>query len=425
MRMPGSPSGVVRSSPGACGAPTVVTPPRCSETSASGNAARRASSGALTCGGVTNALPPPWVKGSTALWPMRAMRPRSAGSIGSSAPSLRSTTVERAAASVRRSTTSSPAGSSVAPLTSKGSVSPARPLSAPTRSARRTMRATLSSMTASGTRPSRTAARSPSAHGPPGPGITRSRPAERRLDRGLRGQPVADHDAVEAPLALEDPVQQRAVRGGGLGHAVAGEAVVGGHDGPHARVDDGLERREVDLAERALVDAGEVLGAVGLGLVADEVLDAGGDALLLDGPDEGDREARGEERVLREALEVAAAHRAALQVDHGREDHVDGLASGLAGHQRAEAGLQLDVPRGGGRRRRGELRRGQAVVAGAAHADRAVGHRHGPQADLGDGAEGPGGGAGEQCDLLVEGERGGDGDGVEGRRRGDRLGAGR
>ena len=36
MRMPGSPSGVVRSSPGVSGAPTVVAPPRCSETSAPG-----------------------------------------------------------------------------------------------------------------------------------------------------------------------------------------------------------------------------------------------------------------------------------------------------------------------------------------------------------------------------------------------------
>ena len=204
------------------------------------------------------------------------------------------------------------------------------------------------------------------------------------------------------------------MRRGGLVDAVAREAVVGGHDRPDAGVDHRLERREVHLAQRALVDAREVLGAVGLGLVADEVLDAGGDALLLDRVDEGDGEARGEERVLDEALEVPAADRAALQVDHRREDHVDGLASGLGGHQRAEARLQVDVPGGGGGRGRRQLRGRQSVVAGAAHADGAVGHGHGAQAELGDRTKGPGGGAGEQRDLLLEGERCGDGDGVEG-----------
>ena len=107
------------------------------------------------------------------------------------------------------------------------------------------------------------------------------------------------------------------MRRGGRVDAVAGEAVIGGHDRPDARVDDRFERREVHLAQRALVDAREVLGAVGLGLVADEVLDAGGDPLRLDRVDEGDGEPSREERVLRQALEVPATHRAALQVDPG------------------------------------------------------------------------------------------------------------
>ena len=278
------------------------------------------------------------------------------------------------------------------------------------------MRATLSSMTASGTRPSRTACEEPLGPRPAGAGHHEVESAERGFDGGLRGEPVADHDAVEAPLVLEHAVEQRAVRGRRRVDAVAGDAVVGGHDGPDAGVDDGLEGCEVHLAQRALVDAREVLGTLGLGLVADEVLDGCRDALLLDRRDERDREPGREQRVLGEALEVAPADGAALQVHDGREDHVDGLAARLGGHERAEAGLQVDVPRRGGRRGCGQLCGGLVVVARAAHADRAVGDRDGAQAELGDGAERPRGGAGEQRDLLLEGKRGGALD--------DRLGAG-
>ena len=74
--------------------------------------------------------------------------------------------------------------------------------------------------------------------------------------------------------------------------------------------DDRLERRQVELAQRALVDLGVDGHALGLGVVGDEVLDGGADAAGLHALDVGDADPAGEERVLGEALEVAAAVRA-------------------------------------------------------------------------------------------------------------------
>ena len=277
--MPASPSGVESSSAGARGAPRVVTPPRCSVTSASGNACRSAASGSDTCGGVTKALPPPWVNGRTALCPMSAMRPRIDGARGRMPSSLPSTTVERAAASVRRATTSSSAGCSVAPLRVERH-----------RLARRAAEGADAFGEAQDPRdllvddglgdPSvLDGGEEVVGPRPAGAGHHEVEAAERGFDRRLGREPVADDDAVEAPLALEDAVEERAVRGRRGVDALAGEPVVRGHDRPHAGVDDRLERCQVDLAQGALVDPREVLGAVGLGLVADEVLDARGDAL--------------------------------------------------------------------------------------------------------------------------------------------------
>jgi hypothetical protein len=54
-----------------------------------------------------------------------------------------------------------------------------------------------------------------------------------------------------------------------------------------------LERCQVQLAKRALVDAGVDGEPLGLGVVADEVLDGRGDALGLDALDVGGGEDRG------------------------------------------------------------------------------------------------------------------------------------
>ena len=77
----------------------------------------------------------------------------------------------------------------------------------------------------------------------------------------------------------------------------------------------GLERHEVQLAQRALVDLAGDRHPLELGVVGDEVLDARGDPLGLQAADVADGDARREVRVLAHALEVAAADRRAVQVD--------------------------------------------------------------------------------------------------------------
>ena len=283
-----------------------------------------------------------------------------------------------------------------------GGVAASTSSSAPTRAASRSRRRTLSSTAASLTRPSRTACDELVAPRP-----CRARHGE--VQRGVAGAlgrprrvPVGHDDAVEAPLVLEHVAQQRA-----LGHRRAVDAVVGGHDGPGARVgDDRLERRQVQLAQRALVDAGVEREALGLGVVGDEVLDRRADALGLQAAHVGGADARGEQRVLAEALEVPAAERRAVQVDRRRQQDVDALAPALGGQQAPEA---LDPPfvprrRQGGRRR--DVGRGLALVpAHAAHPGRAVGGDERAQPDVGLGVQRPEIGARQQAHLLLEAQR--------------------
>ena len=126
-----------------------------------------------------------------------------------------------------------------------------RSSSAPVRASRRSRRRTISSSTASGTSPRRTAAASSAPKWRGGPGISRSSPLFARRHAVLRAEPVRDHDAVEAPLVAQDPVQQRCMRGAGR----PVQAVVGGHQRPRAGLAHRrLEGRQVELAQRARID---------------------------------------------------------------------------------------------------------------------------------------------------------------------------
>ena len=130
-------------------------------------------------------------------------------------------------------------------------------------------------------------------------------------DDGRGGHPVAHHDAVEAPLVLEHPGEQRAVLGSGRGGGAVVDPGVRAHDRPRlGLVHELLERRQVHLAQRLLVDARQVGGALRLGVVGDEVLDAHPDAAVLRGAHHVHRDGAGEQRVLGVALEVPAADRA-------------------------------------------------------------------------------------------------------------------
>ena len=93
----------------------------------------------------------------------------------------------------------------------------------------------------------------------------------------VRAAPVGDGEALEAPLAAEDLVQQVLV----LGAVVAVHLVVGRHHAHRTAFDDGaLERLEVDLTEGALIELGVHAAAVGLLVVHGEVLDAHGGTLV-------------------------------------------------------------------------------------------------------------------------------------------------
>ena len=101
---------------------------------------------------------------------------------------------------------------------------------------------------------------------------------EHRAHRAVRPAPVGDGHSLEAPLAAENLVEEVLV----FGAVVAVDLVVGRHHAHRAAFFDGaLERLEIDLAERALVDLDIDAAAAGLLVVDGEVLDAHGRSLVL------------------------------------------------------------------------------------------------------------------------------------------------
>ena len=176
--------------------------------------------------------------------------------------------------------------------------------------------------------------------------------------------------------------------------------------------DDDLERREVDLAQRALVEHGVGRLSARLLAVGGEVLGARGDAVGLDAAHVGGGHLAGQVRVLGEVLEVAAAQRVALDAQTGPEQHVDALARGLLAHGGAHALAELGVPRvghgdGGGEARRGLGAVEAQVVGGAglvADAVGAVGELDGGDAGAVIAPAAEGGAALEKGALLLKGE---------------------
>ena len=137
------------------------------------------------------------------------------------------------------------------------------PSRAPTRWARRSRRRTLASSSASLTSPDADGVEQPVAPRSVGSGHLQVEAALGGRDDGGGGHPVAHHDAVEAPLVLEHPGEQRAVLGGGRGGGAVVDPGVRAHDRPRLRlVHQLLERRQVHLAQRPLVDARQVGGAL-------------------------------------------------------------------------------------------------------------------------------------------------------------------
>ena len=108
-----------------------------------------------------------------------------------------------------------------------------------------------------------------------GPGISTSSPARNDDGAAVAAVPVAHDDTVETPVAAQDVAEQPLV----LGAERPVEPVVGGHHAAHAGTRHRrLERDEVELAQRLLVDLDGDGHPLELGVVGDEVLDARGHA---------------------------------------------------------------------------------------------------------------------------------------------------
>ncbi|GAB4057498.1 hypothetical protein GCM10028775_61060 [Catellatospora paridis] len=221
--------------------------------------------------------------------------------------------------------------------------------------------------------------------------------------------PVGHDQAHEAPLVAqhlrEQPVVLRGV------HPV--DAVVRAHDGPRlGLLHDPLERAQVHLAQGALVDVGADPHAVGLLAVDREVLERRADAPALQAAHPLGGQHPGQQRVLGVVLEVAAAQRAALEVDAGAEQHRNAHGLGLLAERLADTADQVGVPAGaqchGGREAGGGLAVEQTAVVGSgdllAYAVRTVGHHDLRQVRNGGGV--PEAAATGERRLLGGGERG-------------------
>ena len=153
-----------------------------------------------------------------------------------------------------------------------------------------------------------------------------------------------------------------------LGAEGAVEPVVGAHDAPRVAVlHRVLERNEVELTQRPLVDLRVDRVAFELRVVGDEVLGRGRDPPRLHAPHERRGEVAAEDRVLAVALEVASPFRGAVQVDRGSEEHVGLLGHRLVAEDGAESFDEVGVPgraeRGTGRDAGGPRPRPHQAVA--------------------------------------------------------------
>ena len=154
-----------------------------------------------------------------------------------------------------------------------------------------------------------------------------------RLGRVVDAEPVGHDEAVEAPLVAEDVGEQATV----LGAVFGAEAVVGAHDPPGAALlDRALERAEVDLAQRPVVDLYVDRHAVHLGVVADEVFDRDGDVLRLDAAHVRRGEDARQLGILAVALERATADGGAVDVHSRAEQDVGALAARFGAEQFAD-----------------------------------------------------------------------------------------
>ena len=174
-------------------------------------------------------------------------------------------------------------------------------------------------------------------------------------DRSVgHGEPVTHDQAVEAPLGAQDVGEELARFAGVL----AVDEVVGAHHGPGVRLGDReFEARQVELAQRPLVDDGVEAHPVALLVVHREVLHTRADPLGLHAPHQSRRRLARKDRILREVLEVPAPGRVPLDVQTRPEQDGDVLAPRLASEGGPDLLEKGDVPGRPQRHGRRETRR--------------------------------------------------------------------
>ena len=182
--------------------------------------------------------------------------------------------------------------------------------------------------------------------------------------------PVGHDQPIETPLVAQQGGEQPLV----LGAVDAVQHRIRRHQRPHAGANHSLERREVHLAKRRVVDLVRHRHTSELHVVGHEVFGARANPFALHTVDVGDGELAGEERVFAERFEVAATEWVASEVDRGCEQNVRALPFRLASEQRTGLGYEVSVERGAEADRSGKAhgrRPGGGVTAGAV---RAIGH---------------------------------------------------
>ena len=118
-----------------------------------------------------------------------------------------------------------------------------------------------------------------------------------------------------------------------------------------------LKRREIQLAQRPLIDYGVGHHTCMLLAVGGKVFEACANAATLDTSHHCRAELTRNNRVLAEILEVATAQRVALNVHTRTENHVNALPTRLLANRGANTLDQLWIERTGKRRSRGKTRR--------------------------------------------------------------------
>ena len=189
------------------------------------------------------------------------------------------------------------------------------------------------------------------------------------------------------------------------------DSVVGGHQASNTALFDGhFEGRQVDLPQGPLIQNGIVGHAAQFLGIGGVVLDAGGDAVALDTPDQCRRHFASQIGVFRKVFEIPAAKGTALDVDAGAQQDTDTLAGGFQAQVAAHFLQQFLVPgvgkaRGGGVAGGGDgLVQAQMVLLAALLAQTvgAVGEHHAGDAQPWDGFGIPKVGAGHERGLFFQ-----------------------